>query len=86
MAHPFNKQTAIHNQHCVVPGDKIQFIEKKLILNGMPTEEPYASSPGRTWIPTPPTSRPVSPSYVYPRGMLRDNVKDGARSYLLPLR
>ncbi len=62
-----------------IPGDKIQFVDKKLILNGKPTEEPYAQFVGPNLDPYAANFPAVSPSYVYPRGaeMLRDNVKDG---------
>ena len=62
-----------------IPGDKIQFVEKKLILNGKPTEEPYAQFTGPNLDPYAANFPTVTPSYVYPRGaeMLRDNVKDG---------
>lgn len=62
-----------------IPGDKIQFNDKKLILNGKPTEEPYAQFIGPNLDPYAANFPVVSPSYVYPRGaeMLRDNVRDG---------
>ncbi|MBI2684910.1 MAG: signal peptidase I [Acidobacteria bacterium] len=62
-----------------IPGDRIQFIDKKLILNGKPTEEPYAQFVGPNMDPYAANFPAVAPSYVYPRGaeMLRDNVKDG---------
>jgi signal peptidase I len=62
-----------------IPGDRIQFVEKKLILNGKPTEEPYAQFHGPNLDPYAANFPTVAPSYVYPRGaeMLRDNVKDG---------
>jgi signal peptidase I len=62
-----------------IPGDKIQFNDKKLTLNGKPTEEPYAIFNGPNLDPYAANFPVVAPSYVYPRGaeMLRDNVKDG---------
>lgn len=62
-----------------IPGDKIQFVDKKLILNGKPTAEPYAQFTGPNLDPYAANFPTVPPSYVYPRGaeMLRDNVKDG---------
>ena len=62
-----------------IPGDQITFVDKKLILNGKQTEEPYAQFVGPNLDSYAANFPTVSPSYVYPRGaeMLRDNVKDG---------
>jgi signal peptidase I len=62
-----------------IPGDKIQFTDKKLTLNGKQTAEPYAIFNGPNMDLYAANFPAVAPSYVYPRGaeMLRDNVKDG---------